>query len=712
MIKISSIGSFFEEHVEKIILVIVGLVCAWLLITRVIFSPNLVEYNKSKFSPSALDSEILKEAKVLEQTLRDPPEKLEPYKPRVGEFLALLDSSIRGIDIRQWAVAPREAGSEDAVGVYSLPRIGEVNAVAVEHIRVVAYVPIGEVTEENPYDKAGNEPNDVDLVTVAAKFDIAGLYDRFKESFVEYVEERWADPCLARPIFAGVQLQRQERNGDGSWGEWQDVPRTKIDQYRKLFEVVENVEELPAGGLKVRLLQYDYQPVQIGLLQPEPYQLASADEEWLPPELHKEYAALKAKETLEEKRQAREDEREERQRDDTSGRTGGRRPQGVRARGANRGVGGDAASGNPDYAMGTGDTRTSRGGRTRSSRGRTGTGLADNSRGRSTGRGSRGRTPAGPMDDMLYDRGMGSGVGGRSQRFSPINEVYNKYDEIMLTRLTEFEKLDDLTFWAHDDTVEPRKAYRYRIRLGIFNPIAGTDKISEKNKSQRDDVVLWSNYSGTTEPVEIMGKLYFFANSMRETDKTVTVQVSRLALGRWHNHDFLVRHGEVIGDAIEPEPEEPDRQRRSSDPGGRFAASLARPGLARPGLARPGQANVPELIDYRTGAVIVDAVPVNDWSPRAPLRTRHYYDMLYSYDGINIEHMPVGVTYRPPELATVHSHIARLQKEPQEDFKSFGTSGRRQGRGDYGDMMDEYGDEYYMDETYMDQTGGGAGRRR
>ncbi len=36
------IGSFFEEHIEKIVLGIVGLVCVWLLITRVIFSPNEV----------------------------------------------------------------------------------------------------------------------------------------------------------------------------------------------------------------------------------------------------------------------------------------------------------------------------------------------------------------------------------------------------------------------------------------------------------------------------------------------------------------------------------------------------------------------------------------------------------------------------------------------------------------------------------------------
>jgi len=719
MIKLSSIGGFFEEHVEKIILVIVGMICVWLLITRVIFSPNMVAYNDGKYSPSAIDNAIYEEARTLQGTLNEPPEQLEPYQARTEEFLAILDSSITGVTIESMAVAPRVAAVDDAVGVYDLPYIGEVNEVAIEHIRAVAYVPIDEVTEQNTYDKAGNEPNDIDFISVQASFDIAGLYDRFKESFVEYVEERWADPCLAKPLFAAVQLQRQELNGDGTWGQWQEVPRARIDPYQKLFNVVEKVNDLPAGGLKVRLLQYDYPMVQIGLLQPEPYQFATANEEWLPPMLHKEYKQLQAKEALEAKRQEREEQREERQRDSGIGttnvggvgRTAGRRsPGGARARGSQRGggVGGDDL-----YGMGAdyGDTRSrgrSRDGRRSSSR--TGPGGLTDTRGRSsTGRGSRGRT-SDPYQDMMYGDMMEPGIGGRSARFSPINEVYTKYDEIMLNRLTEMKKLDKLTFWAHDDTVEPRKSYRYRIRLGVFNPVAGTDKVSAKHQERKNDVILWSDYSEVTDPVEIMGKLYFFANSIRETDKAVTVEVARLALGRWHSHDFQVRHGEVIGEPLEPEEETDDRSSRQrrmgmgvNDPSGRFMPMTTR---------LTDRSNVPEMIDYRTGAILVDAVVVNDWSAKPPLRQRNYYNMLYSYDGTTIEHMPVGVSYRPKVLTDVHSHIARLQREPQEEFKSFGTSDRRQRMGRYGGgMMDEYGDEYYMDEMYMMDQMGGMGRR-
>ena len=240
MIKLSNIGSFFEEHVEKIILAIVGIISVFLLIWFVILDrPNKVSYDGRNFSPSAIDNYAYEQAQLLRQKLNDPPDRLDPYKPKADEFLALLDSSINNVDTTLWPVVPYELGADKAVaGIYNLPRIGEVNDVAVEHIRAVAYVPIGEVTPQNPYDKAGNEPNDIDLVTVEAKFDIEQLYDNFHESFVEYVEEQYADPCLAKPIFAGVNLQRQQLNSDGTWSDWQNVPRTKIDQFQKLFQKI------------------------------------------------------------------------------------------------------------------------------------------------------------------------------------------------------------------------------------------------------------------------------------------------------------------------------------------------------------------------------------------------------------------------------------------------------------------------------------------
>ena len=706
MIKLSNIGSFFEEHVEKIILAIVGIISVFLLIWFVILDrPNKVSYDGRNFSPSAIDNYAYEQAQLLRQKLNDPPDRLDPYKPKADEFLALLDSSINNVDTTLWPVVPYELGADKAVaGIYNLPRIGEVNDVAVEHIRAVAYVPIGEVTPQNPYDKAGNEPNDIDLVTVEAKFDIEQLYDNFHESFVEYVEEQYADPCLAKPIFAGVNLQRQQLNSDGTWSDWQNVPRTKIDQFQKLFQNTEDIQGLPPGGLKVQMLQFDNKQLQIELLQPQAYQIASAKEEWFPPVLHRRFQDLQRRENMEEKREKELEDRRNRRADSRTG-VGGRTSR----------TGSGISSGGMGDMYGSGGTNSRSRDRSRDRQTTSGY-MGDGGRTGDRRRSSRSRT--GTTDSMMDTPGLygnerlGDGRGGLLRREPTTNDVYYDFDEVAFNRLTDFSKLrEPMLFWHHDDTVEPKNTYRYRIRLGVFNPLAGTNKLSEQDISQKNKVILWSDFSDVTGPVEIPGRSYFFARDIQEAAKTITVTVCRYVLGHWYSEDFKVSRGEAIGNVIETEIEEDKTQRGRSassrrgdynrgdymDMGDRFA-SVARP---------EEKTNVPETIDYSTGAVMVDAMSINDWWGDSARRSRNYYDMLYSFDGINIEHMPVGTTYWSKEMQTVFNYIAKLEREPHEELKAFGSGRRRgglPGQGMYDDMGGAY-DEMYDMGMMMDRGG-------
>jgi len=715
---------FFEEHVEKMVLVVVGILCAWLLIARVIFSPNSVSWDGRNLSPSAVDAYVYEKARILEQNPGGQATAMEQYEPRVDEYRELLEVAF-DIDVKAVPMVPQDTTPGGAPGIYRLPAIGEVTDVAVNHIRAVAYLPIDEVTAENPYDKAGNEPNDLDLVSVEAKFDVEKLYESCKECFFDDVEEQHADPCLAKPIFAAVHLQRQQLKDDGRWSDWQDVPRARIDHNKELFEIVEDVKDMPAGGLEVRMLQFGYKQAQIDLLQPQPYQFASAREEWFPPSLHGEFADFQRKELTEERRQAREDAREarDRERESTRGRRSGTDPYGITGGGSRGGRGVSSGQSGGGGTLG-GTTRTRS--RSRDSSSRTGTGLqgegglSGTGRRRSSGRRSAG---ADPMVDSLYGleaEGLRGGTGAtqRGPRRPTINDVYIKYDEIALTRLTDFAKIrEPLVFWAHDDTVEPENTYRYRIRLGVFNPVAGTDQMSERDKALKNQAILWSGFSGTTEPVEIMGTRYFFANSMREGDKTVNVQVCKLALGHWYTQDFSVKQGVAIGKSLEYEPEEPDRRSRSA--AGVGVGGVRTPGTAVMGAVGPGigpgvsrgpgvgsqqdQSNIPEYIDYSTGAVMVDAVAVSDWAGGRTMRARRYYDMLYSYDGLNIMHMPVGRANWPADVRTAFSTISRLEAEPQEPFKGFGSGGSRRRQGG---LYEDMGDEMMYEEGYYEDMGG------
>ena len=117
---------------------------------------------------------------------------------------------------------------------------------------------------------------------------------------------------------------------------------------------------------------------------------------------------------------------------------------------------------------------------------------------------------------------------------------------------------------------------------------------------------------------------------------------------------------------------------------------------------------VPDSIDYGTGAVMVDAVAVNDWAGDKNLTTRRYYDMLYSMDGTDIEHMPVRTAYWAKDLQNWYGKISSLVNETKEPFKPFksGRSARPGGRLGGGEDMGGY-EDMYNSEGYDDMGGGG-----
>lgn len=594
-------SNFFEEHIEKIVLAIVGLVCLWLFVTRVIFSPAYVEYDNDKFGPDAIDSYISKQAEVLENKLnREPEPKEQPYEPKVDDFLAMLNSTVSDVDTSRALPKPimsSKSRSDDRM--YHLPSIGEVREAAVEHIRAVAYVPNIEINENNVYSADNSEPNDIDLVTVEAKFDVSKLYERFYESFAgEQVKPSWRDPCLAQPIFAAVQLQRQELLPDGSWSDWQDVPRSKVESRREMFRIIENINALPAGGMKVRLLQFDNIEVKMDLLQPEAYQIASAKEEWFPPSLHKEYVKYQKEIDIQQKREAAAERREER----------ASRPRETRTLGT----------------MGLGEEMST-----------------------ATGRGTIRRTPKTSRADRRDTKEQ-----SHREILQTLGDISLKFSRISITGETNFAKMNEpLLFWAHDDTVEPGKSYRYKIRLGVFNPIAGTNQFYEQDESMKNKVILWSEPSNVTEIVNIPKTLYFFPREIQETAKAVTVQVSKYILGYWYNKDFTVKRGELIGNISEYKPTEEENS----------------------------AVTVPKTVDYTTGAVLVDVIPVNDWAGGSNLHARHFFDMLYSFDGESIERLPIKTRYWSDDLQNKFNEIRRAEKEPKEPLRSWG-SGFRPGR--------------------------------
>ncbi len=730
-----NIGRFCENHVEKIVLVLVGAVCVWLFFTRVIFSPNVEMVDNRSFAPGQIDRYIQEQhARELQEKLRQTVRsggqaytsrlsgKINPDdaviagvidRPLPKGFAGLFDDPLGFIQVApvlKPAPLAMQGGPVRARGAkYRLPRIGEVSDVAVTHLRAAAYVPLQEVTQKDTYDQVQVEPNDIDLVTVEAKFDTAELYRRFQASFagVDVEKEEWRDPCLAEPIFAAVQLQRQELGEDGTWGDWQEVRRSRVESNGELFQTLERVQDLPPGGLDVRLMQFDREDITMSLLQPESYQIASAEEEWFPPSFYGKFKDLQRKMTMEEKREEREKERKEKDSNRTDlrrsntmygpGGTTGRTPG--RLRGGTTGAAGDSV-----YGPGGGRSRD---------RGRTTNQGAYGGYGDPAAPGggrTRGRRRSQPgAADPLYGDAYGMMGDATGRRRTTTDEVYFEFSDEMLRYDTELAKLDKpLLFWAFDDTTTPGQTYRYRIRLGVFNPVAGTARVADRDLDRKDQVILWSGFSDVTEPVEIPQMLYLFAKDVQDRTRTATVEVARYAQGYWRTEDFQVKPGEAIGKEVEPkQPEERTTPRllSAARPGGRITNprdTLLMQGM--PNYDYPGagtgldQTNQPKTVNYSTGKLVVDLVQVS-----APnLHPQPYYDMLYTGDGMNIEHMPAKSSYWPRDLAAAYQRIQSEKNKEQQPFRQFNKGGMR-GRGRRGmpgyegyDGMEMYDEMYDM----------------
>ena len=613
-------GNFFEEHAEKIVLAIVGLVCLWLLATRVLFSPNSVEYEGKKFSCGRIDEYIARQTDVFRGDLEAAPKTAtEVYTSRIDEYKALFDSSVTDLKSTAYWPVPVVFTGDIIRRFYGIPEIPEVNDIAVEHIRAAVYMPTATIGEENPYSSADVDINDLDFVTVSANIDTAELYNNFTANFAsEQVKEDWRDPCLAVPVFAAVELQRQQKLEDGSWTDWQVVPKTKIDLYKIMFDNIEDAANLPIGGIDVRLDEYSEPFVQMGILQPGIYDIASPAEQWLPPQLRKEYIERQIKVADREKKIKLIVDREEREQ--------------LRREKKSERIGTTAA---PEKS-GTGSSYSPPGGLVRATE---------------TTTSQREVKEKKTMLEKLREA-------------DPItfDDIYSDLDAILLDKVKDISTLSKLVFWSHDDTVAPGASYRYRTRVGVFNPIAGTNQFTDEYKDRQKEVVLWSNYSQTSEVVEIPSRLYFYAQSIQETAKTVTVRVFKYNLGYWYVRDFVVRAGELIGKAVERENLEKKTQEEQLQATATTTFEL------------------PAKVDYSTGAVMVDVIPVKDWGGSRTYSVRPYWEMLYTFDALSISRTPVNPKYWSDQQQSKYNQLQKLEKE--ERLPYLPRSGSKTGTSD------------------------------
>ncbi len=106
-------------------------------------------------------------------------------------------------------------------------------------------------------------------------------------------------------------------------------------------------------------------------------------------------------------------------------------------------------------------------------------------------------------------------------------------------------KSSDITVWAHDDTVESGKTYRYAVKYYLLNPVAGTVNLC-KPQSLADVYWIESPNSDWTDPIRVDPDTNFYATAVSGRDG-IKFDVFKWKNGEWKMETADVRPGDVIG---------------------------------------------------------------------------------------------------------------------------------------------------------------------
>jgi len=608
-----------ENHVDKIVLAVYVLISLSLLWVYVIGSPygEKVKFRggrERKLAPSEIDRYVKQEAETAASELDKPAPPPPPQnKAYLAEYDQLLQSSISGISSSVRIPSP---GAGDVViqedRTYALPEIPSLTEVAVGSLRGAAKIPTEEIGPDRSYasSSSASEIDDVDLVTVSARFNIQALYNNFQQSFKgPRLKTTWKDDRLAAPVFARLEVQRRSRDDHDNWGQWDVVPRTVIDPHRKLLEELPLVLDESSFGVDIWMLQYENQDVQYDILQPESYLFTISRLEWMAPEFQDETLEIMQKQEQQAKRKRQEDLRRQRS----------TKPTGTRRR--------------------TTDRRSK-------------------SRTKDRGLGGLGGMMPGYDDSARTSR-----TPVRKER--TVEDVQKDFEEELLNEKSDLRSMrDSLLVWAHDDTAKPGKTYQYRIRMGVFNPIAGKDWFQSDQVDYKNQLVFWSDYSQPTAEVFVPKRIYVFpmdviANKDTPNDiEGVQVEVAKYYLGQWRDFDFDVYPGEVVGYEVEDVQEENDTENVAG------------------GYQSAGDKE-PDKVDFTSDITLVDVAREVVWGSR--LRPGALYKMLYYDTEKKMQQAAVG-------KSNWHSDTRRIYDEIQE---SMAQSVEQRSPGTMPGMMDE-----------------------
>ena len=164
--------NIIERYIHFVIVGAAGVIALALLFLFVVRSPNAVELNGSKLGPGEIDPKIKSQAARIDSELEKEPERKSAYQEKSRDFQKLFAMSLKDYDGLQLPIPGAKTTMDAILREYGLPAVGTVEDVRVNYLRTIGFVPLFAVSNELKYAQAEVKPENLDLVTVQARFDV------------------------------------------------------------------------------------------------------------------------------------------------------------------------------------------------------------------------------------------------------------------------------------------------------------------------------------------------------------------------------------------------------------------------------------------------------------------------------------------------------------------------------------------------------------
>jgi len=535
-----------EEHFEKGVVGFAAIVLFYALFAYTISSPTNITIDGQIARPGQAYELVLRKAELIDSKVREQAEiwaNITLAKPsqdtNVQSTLTGLPENLKS-PLTVIVPLNNELVTDDPNGnglseKYDIPKVLSPEKLSTRSGRSVL-----DLKQDEPLASL-LQVTDKDMKVEKSWVTVGGTIDLIKQR-KEMVSLPDKYEVEKEPLFIRADLQRAEVLADGKLGPWADVecildekglliPPTsplKVDSFKTLEEV--------RHQLMSRLSE-----IEGYALTPE-FPIVIAGDDWKDP-FEKEEVVSPRRNRNQGEEQATMNRRERTPSVRRGGTGGDMAGPGGRTGGRSSRSGGGKGVGSPVLGGGGRGVRRPnqlavRGGAEMGGPGMMGPGMVNP--------GMMGPGMAGPgmMGPGMVSPGMMPGVDGRRGGMS-----YRTAADRKPVRLSSEQRKKEKTLkvWVHDLTARPGKTYKYRLRVVMYNPLAGYKPIM---KTPQNNLVagLVSPWSEPIGPVTVEREGYIFAGSISDDSKSVNFTVYKWNAGWLYQATFdRVKVGQAIG---------------------------------------------------------------------------------------------------------------------------------------------------------------------